>query len=111
MTSVSKQGINRNYTLNYGTGPNGKAGAFKLEVENTRTGNTRRLAGFGASNGEKSIGGLAFSGPNVQAAAVGAKGPNGTVTAAAARGPQNAGYRIAARNAGGELKGLWRGYL
>lgn len=111
MTSVSKQGINRNYTLNYGSGPNGNAGGFKLEVENTKTGTTRSLAGCGATNGEQSIGGVAFSGPNVQAAAVGASGPNGSVTTAAVRGPENSGYRIAARNAGGELQGLWRGYL
>ena len=52
MTSVSKQGINRNYTLNYGSGPNGNAGGFKLEVENTKTGTTRSLAGCGATNGE-----------------------------------------------------------
>lgn len=111
MQTISKQGINRNYTLNYGAGPNGKAGGFKLTVENEKTGTTRSLAGFGASNGEKSVGGLAFSGPNVQAAAVGAKGPKGSLTVAGAQGPNHSGYRIAARNAGGELAGLWRGYV
>ena len=111
MNTVTKQGINRTYTLNYGSGPNGNAGGAKLTVENEKTGTTRSLAAFGATNGEQSVGGVAYSGPNAQGAVVGVKGPNGSITAGAAQGPENAGYRIATRDSGGELKNVWKGYL
>ena len=111
MNTVSKQGINRNYTLTYGAGQNGNAGAAKLTVENEKTGTTRSLSAFGATNGEQAVGGVYFNGPNVQAGAVGAAGPNGTITAAGIAGPEHAAGRIAARDAGGELQGIWKGYV
>lgn len=111
MNTVSKQGINRNYTLTYGAGPNGHAKGAKLTVENERTGATRSLSAFGATNGEQSVGGVHFNGPNVNAGVVGAKGPNGSVVASGFNGPQHAGGRIAVRDANGDLQRLWKGYV
>lgn len=111
MNTVTRQGINRNYTLTYGSGPNGHAKGAKLTVENEKTGTTRSLSAWGASNGEQSIGGVHFNGPNVHAGAVGVKGPNGSITASGIAGPEHAAGRLAVRDANGDLNRLWKGYV